>query len=599
MRPCPILSVVIPGYNNSELSSQVLQDVLRTADYQRHEFELIFVDDGSYDDTPAVVRAFGDQVIYLRHDQNRGVAPAWNTGVRACTGDFVVILNNDVRITDDRWMSKLVNAVAGRKAIAGPELVTYNAATEYNGRNQPYLNGWCYVFPRRIFDEIGLFEEAFAPASFEDVEFCTRAAAYGYELVEVPLRMQHAYSQTVNKFLRADMPALNARNRAIWHQRMGTYTKPRMRIVFDCPGNMQGGWEPWALEERGIGGSEQAITLLTRELASRGHDVHLFNDVPSTLTGSGVTYHPRAEIGGFLEADAFVTFRCPSDALPRAQAQRKVFWSCDQQTSGDWNRDIFPHVNAVVNISEYHRAYMAAAYSGVQNQVVIGCPIEHWRYEPHLDKDLSQFIFCSVPGRGLDYMKIVMAGIRQHLPEARLVITSDYRLWGAKDAFGNPDPRNNVYRVMFANEDFRGMVPRAELIQLQGLSMAYPYPCTYEECFCIAVAECAAAGAIPITTNIGAVAQTVGRSGVIVGPPTGDFAQQIAQATLEAYAKPELMLQAIEESWRWSAVRIGTAWETLLRGANVEAVPYQAPQFQWSARTPSGDIVSTRTTPNP
>lgn len=593
MRPCPILSVVVPGYNNSDLSFQVITDILRTADYGKHEFELIFVDDGSSDDTPQRVTSFGNEVRYIRHEENRGVSPAWNTGIKAATGDFVAILNNDVRISDEHWMTKLVGAIQGRKAIAGPELVNFNAASEYNGQNVPYLNGWCYIFPRRIFAEIGLFEEAFAPASFEDVEFCSRAVAHGYDLVQVDLRMQHSYSKTVLKYLRDRMASLNERNRRIWLERMAATDLPRMRIVFDCPGNMRGGWTPTSLEDRGIGGAETAITLLVRELASRGHEVLLFNDIPNSITvNRNISYHPRSLLPGFLDCDAFVTFRCPSEYISQTTAKTRIFWSCDQQTSGDWRKEIFPHVDKVVTISDYHQQYMIDRWhSNPDDTVVIGCPIAHWNYEPHADKDPNQFIFCSVPGRGLEYMATVMRNIRKQLPDAKLTITSDYRLWGV------PEPRNDEYRVQFRNEEFLGMVSKADLIRLQNLSMAYPYPCTYEECFCIAVAECAAAGAIPISTNIGAVAQTIGESGYIVGPPTDDFAHRVADQTLSVYGKPDLMRKAIEESWRWSAVTIGSLWENLLYGDTVPQHRSPSVPTTYSYKTESGDITSNKTTP--
>lgn len=578
MRPCPILSVVVPGFNNAHLSAQVIQDIKDTADLASDEWELIFVDDGSTDDTEQRCNISG--VHYIKHPENRGVAPAWNTGVKASTGDYVAVLNNDIRIKDGNWMTKLINAVRHATvpghAIAGPELVNFNSATMFEGRNVPYLNGWCYLFPRRLFAEIGLFDEAFAPASYEDVDLCARAVSVGYELVQVDLRMQHSYSQTVDKYLREKMPGLNARNQAHWLSKMPSLLRPRLTIVFDCPGNMQGGWTPRALEDKGIGGAETAITLLTRELANRGHVVKLFNDVPERSTlewGNGlrVDHYPRRELPEHLQCDVFVTFRNPSQYLIQSPAGLKLFWSCDQQTSGNYTTDIFPHVTGTVCISDYHAMYLHQRW-GLQAErtVVIGCPINHADYEPHADKDPLQFIFCSVPRRGLEYMPTVMREIRAALPDAKLTITSDYRLWG------QAHPLNDEFRLMLRGEDFRGMVSREELIKLQNSAMAYPYPCTYEEAFCIAVAECAAAGAIPITTDIGAVAQTVGASGVIVGPPTADFAQRIAKATIELYGKPELMRRAIEDSWRHSVVTVASTWEKLFY-SNLPDMPTWTP----------------------
>lgn len=592
MRPCPLVSVIIPGYNKSDLSGTVLQDVLRTADLPKSDYELIFVDDGSYDNTPEVVQQYPG-VQYIRHPENKGVSPAWNTGIKAATGDFCIILNNDIRIADEHWMSKFVNALQHKKSIVGTELVDFNAASAFNGKNQPYLNGWAYAFPRRIFSELGLFEEAFAPASFEDVEYCTRATAAGYKLDTIDLRIQHSYSKTVNEFLRDRMPALNQRNRDIWLNKMQEQNRPRLKFVFDCPENMKeiGSWGPFDLEQRGLGGAETAITLLTRDLATRGHEVLLFNDINGPDIGQGVAYFPRHMISHLgLDCDVFVSFRNPSEYLPQVNAKRKIFWSCDQHTSGNWDRDVFPYVDTVVCISQYHADYLKSKHGALANRPgsvkVIGCPVRSWDYEPHADKNVNEFIFCSVPHRGLAYMSTVMREIRKVLPDAKLNITSDYRLWGA------PDPRNDEFRPLFTNDNFLGKVDRERLIELQNQAMAYPYPCTYSECFCIAIAECATAGAVPISTDIGAVAQTVGESGFIVGPPQDDFAQRIAQKTLEIYGNTDIMRNSIEQSWKHSVVVVGNKWESMA----YSQMPQEEPQAQTgvSYTTSTGDVISTR-----
>lgn len=564
MKPCPTVSVVIPGYNESHLSRKVLQDVKSTADL---DYEIIFVDDGSTDDTEHIVNTIGG-VTYIKHSENKGVPCAWNTGIMAAKGDYVLILNNDIEITDPSWMSKMVNNMKGRKAIVGPEKITYNSATEYRGNILPYINGWCFGFPRRIFIELGLFDEIFSPGGMEDVDYCVRAVLAGYQLVEVPLRMQHQYAATRGKYLRSQMQAIADRNRILFLQKMDAIAdrfKPKT-FVFDCPDNMKaiGSWGAYTLEGRGLGGAETALTLLTRELASRGHTVKVFNDIPSPDTGEGVQYYPRQMIlEQGIESDCFVVFRSPSEYLTTVQAKRKIFWSCDQGTAGDYSRDIFPYVDDIICISDYHANYFKDKFkTNADIFKVIGCPVKHWDYEPHIDKNINQFLFCSVPHRGLEYMPMVMSEIRQALPEAELVITSDYRLWGV------PQPRNNEFPPMFKhpNDKFLGKIPRNELIQYQLTSMAQPYPCTYLECFCIAVAECAAAGAVPVTTDIGAVPQTVGKSGFIVGEPKGNFAKLIAAKTLEIYGDMSYNLNAIEHSWRWSVVNIANKWLDLLDG---------------------------------
>ena len=586
MKPCVTVSVVIPCFNMSHLTRKVIQDVKNTADL---DYELIVIDDGSTDDTEDVVNKIGG-ITYMRHAENKGVPCAWNTGVMAAKGDYVLILNNDIEITDPLWMSKMVNAMKGRKAIVGPEKITYNSATEYKGTILPYINGWCFGFPRRFFVEVGLFDEDFSPGGMEDVFACVLAVLNGYQLVEVPLRMQHQYAATRGKYLRSQMQQIADRNRLLFLQKMDVIAdrfKPKT-FVFDCPGNMKGGWDNFSLEERGIGGAETAITLLTRELASRGHTVMVFNDIAAPSVGDGVEYYPRNMIPEKgMESDCFVVFRCPSEYVQQVQAKRKLFWSCDQQTTGVYDKEIFPYVDDIICISDYHAEYFANKFkTNVDRYKVIGCPVRHWDYEPHVEKNINQFIFCSVPHRGLEYMPMVMSEIRQALPDAELVITSDYRLWGA------PEPRNNEFPPMFKhpNDHFFGKIPRSELIQYQLTSMAQTYPCTYEELFNISTAECAAAGAVPVATHIGAVPQTVGKSGFIVGPPKGNFAKLIAAKTLEIYGDMSYNLNAIEHSWRWSVVNIANKWLDLLDG-EIEHTAIVKPSEIVPSASPSGQYI--------
>lgn len=93
------VSVVIPAYNRAALLPRALRSVARQtyADY-----ELIVVDDGSTDETPAVVEEFARtspvKPTYIRVDRNQGGAAARNAGVRAAQGRYIALLD-----ADDEW----------------------------------------------------------------------------------------------------------------------------------------------------------------------------------------------------------------------------------------------------------------------------------------------------------------------------------------------------------------------------------------------------------------------------------------------------------------------------------------------------------------
>ena len=94
--PAPTVSVVIPTYQRRDLVRRAIASVRA----QTHrDYELIVVDDGSTDDTHDVVAALGDDIVYVRRDENRGVSAARNAGIARARGAIVAFLDSD-----DTWL---------------------------------------------------------------------------------------------------------------------------------------------------------------------------------------------------------------------------------------------------------------------------------------------------------------------------------------------------------------------------------------------------------------------------------------------------------------------------------------------------------------
>jgi lipopolysaccharide transport system permease protein len=94
--PRPLVSVVIPSYNYARFLGDAIESVIRQV-YDR--VEIVVVDDGSTDDTAAVVARYPD-VKYVRQE-NQGLGAARNAGIRHATGEFVVFLDADDRLLPD------------------------------------------------------------------------------------------------------------------------------------------------------------------------------------------------------------------------------------------------------------------------------------------------------------------------------------------------------------------------------------------------------------------------------------------------------------------------------------------------------------------
>jgi len=88
------VSVVIPAYNEEEAIAGDLRVIKQAMDGSRWPFEIIAVDDGSTDRTAEIVREF-EGVQLIEHRQNMGGGFARNTGIKAATGDVVVVTDGD------------------------------------------------------------------------------------------------------------------------------------------------------------------------------------------------------------------------------------------------------------------------------------------------------------------------------------------------------------------------------------------------------------------------------------------------------------------------------------------------------------------------
>lgn len=87
----PLVSIIVPSYNRAHLVGETISSVL-AQDYPN--LEVIVLDDGSADDTPTVLAAYGDRISWLRHD-NMGETRTVNRGFSLANGEIFSVLSSD------------------------------------------------------------------------------------------------------------------------------------------------------------------------------------------------------------------------------------------------------------------------------------------------------------------------------------------------------------------------------------------------------------------------------------------------------------------------------------------------------------------------
>jgi glycosyltransferase involved in cell wall biosynthesis len=253
----------------------------------------------------------------------------------------------------------------------------------------------------------------------------------------------------------------------------------------------------------GVGGAELALLTMCRAWQEYGNTVRLYNDPKE----AGVSSFEQLPIEAFNPAedrDVLIIFRSPNERSYGAKGL-KVWWSCDQNTVGDF-REFSRTVQKIVTISPRHSHFFNHVY-GIDNAITIDLPVRMWEYGEDVQKVSKRCIYTSMPDRGLVELNTIWPRIQVRVPEASLVITSDWRLWGDNI----PESLVQPYRLSYANHPniiYRAAVKRRELVQIQQSADLHLYPCVYDELFCIAVAESQVAGAYPITSDCGSLGTT-------------------------------------------------------------------------------------------
>jgi len=184
------VSVVIPSYNYGRFVVDAIRSVL---DQTRPPSEIIVVDDGSTDDTAAVVRRFGDKVRYIRQD-NAGVSTARNRGVSESTCELIAFLDADdtweptnlekqvARFESDEQIG-LVHCAMREFADETGETIRLNMEGAEDGVADNLLlwegpmivgPGGAVTVTRKAFDHVGGFDTRMKVG--EDWDFCYRIA---------------------------------------------------------------------------------------------------------------------------------------------------------------------------------------------------------------------------------------------------------------------------------------------------------------------------------------------------------------------------------------------------------------------------------------
>ena len=206
----PIVSIIIPVYNQWEYTIQCLDSIQKTSINMK--YEVILMDDQSSDETIHAEKYIKNARI-IRNEKNLGFLLNCNKGATLAKGRYLVFLNNDT-LVQDQWLFWLVYTMdfkadvglvgaklifsTGRLQEAGGIVFRDGSAMNYGREDQPdspaynyfkdvdYCTGASICIRKHIWDELGGFDTQFSPAYYEDTDLAFRIRKHGFRTVFQP-----------------------------------------------------------------------------------------------------------------------------------------------------------------------------------------------------------------------------------------------------------------------------------------------------------------------------------------------------------------------------------------------------------------------------
>jgi Glycosyltransferases, probably involved in cell wall biogenesis len=188
------VSIVIPCYNPGAM----LHEALASVEQARNEnvVEMIIVDDGSSEaETTRILSEVAEPGYRVVHQPNRGVMAARNAGIRLAKGEFILPLDSDNRLRDV-YLNEGVSLLKNNPSVG----VIYTDAEFFGDRTGRWkvpdfdllslvrenFIDTCALYRKKLWEEIGGYDEQMPWMGLEDWDFWLRVAAHGGSFVHLP-----------------------------------------------------------------------------------------------------------------------------------------------------------------------------------------------------------------------------------------------------------------------------------------------------------------------------------------------------------------------------------------------------------------------------
>ena len=284
------------------------------------------------------------------------------------------------------------------------------------------------------------------------------------------------------------------------------------KLVFYC-GTSYEDWDDTSMQD-GIGGSEEAVIHMARQLAKLGWEVEVYNQCRQAGERQGVRWCPIWEYDPAMTADVFIAWRDSRSIALAPENSYCVLWLHDVQKMEYYNQEMLDRVDRIFVLSQWHRYNLPEIEDRLFYVTRNGIDSGQFSEPSSIERDPLRCVYASSPDRGLDRLLAFWPDILKAVPEAELHIyygftatydnvhTDNHRMLAFKESILKAvDELSNVY--------WHGRIGHIELAEQFKQAGLWLYPTQFTEISCITAMKAQAAGMIPVTMTLAALNETV------------------------------------------------------------------------------------------
>jgi 2-polyprenyl-3-methyl-5-hydroxy-6-metoxy-1,4-benzoquinol methylase/tetratricopeptide (TPR) repeat protein len=323
-------------------------------------------------------------------------------------------------------------------------------------------------------------------------------------------------------------------------------------------------WTPESIKD-GIGGSEEAIIYLSKELTKLGYQITVFNNCGEKSGNyDGVEYKNFYEFNSRDFYDVVISWRANIFEYGLVKAKKRIVWMHDVPDPDHYKNP--DNLEAILALSEFHKTLLPEEIPDEKVYISAnGINVEDFKNKG-IKREPHRVIYASSYDRGLVHLLDMWPDVRKEVPDAELHIFYGWHNFDNLVADGLVDGRfkEEIVKKMDQPGVFEhGKIGHKELIDEFYKSSIWAYPCHFNEISCITAMKAQQTGCMPLTTDYAALKETVktGTGAVIVrGNPNesqetrNSFKEQLIihlKSGTDFYKKPDydFSWEAIAKDW--------------------------------------------------